>query len=233
MLRPPTHLTLVPASAPRSKEDREADSHRQTAHPAGMERGSQLMEDVFDQSQPPADVFVATTISKLVPRDADTITVKLGDYLQDLGGDLAEVSGGPVYPKLTWSATEVELPTNVAITFVRVADLLITKSFVHAFPPDENGHIYVSFTVNADAWRLTISDNGIPIRSLVDRRCDGVAIARLLVLRHSGWLEMSGMTGGSRCIVTIPKSDPKGTADVEVQSILGSPKASDWHRHEL
>lgn len=232
MSRPPTHLTLVPASAPRSEDGRAGDCYRRELDQAETAERPRPVEGVLVLGHPPADVFVATTISKLVTRNSDTITLNLGDYLQDLSGDLADVSVGPAHPKLTWSATELELPTNVAITFVRVADLLITKSFVHAFPPDEGGRIDVSFTADQDAWRLTIEDNGMATPSFPDRRCDNLAIVRLLILRHRGWLEMSGVTGGTDCIVTIPKSDPEVATDAEAKSILGNPKAVDWHRHE-
>ena len=232
MLRPPTHLTLVPASAPRPKEGREGDRYRQEFDQVETGKRPQPMEGVRVLDHPQADV-VATTISKLFPRNSDIIKVDFGDYLRDLRDDLAAVFGRPGGPEFTWSATETDLPTNVAITFVRIADLLITKSFVHAFSPGEGGHVDVSFTVDHDAWRLTIEDSGMPIQSFVDRRCAGLETARLLVLRHRGWLETSGETGGSCSIVTIPRSDPESTRDVEAKSILGSLKASDWHRHQV
>ncbi len=233
MSRPPTHLTLVPASAPRSKEGREGDCYRQEFDPVKMGERPQSMKGMLVLGHPLGDVFAATTVSKLFPHNSDIIKVDFGDYLGDLRDDLAAVCGRPGGPEFTWSATETDLPTNVAITFVRVADLLITKSFVHAFPPGEGGCVDVSFTVDHNAWRLTIEDNGMPIQSFVDQRCDGLATARLLVLRHHGWLEMSDVTGGTRCIVTIPKSDPESAANVEAKSILGSLKAADWRRDEL
>ena len=233
MLRPRTHLTLVPVSASRSKEGREGDCDRQTALMAETDRNSHPRKDVLDFSHPPADAFVATPVSKSFPHNSDIIRVDFGDYLQDLQDDLAAVSGREDSPKITWSATETDLPTNIAITFVRVADLLITKFFARALPPGRGGHVDVSFTDDQEAWMLMIEDNSMPMDSIADQRYDGLSIARMLVLRHRGWLEMSGATAGTRCIVMIPRSGPEGIADAEPTSILGSPKAADWHRHEL
>ncbi len=233
MLRPPTYLTLVPASASRSKEGREGDCDRQTAHLDETGRGSHPREDVLDFSHPPADAFVATTVSKLFPHNSDIIRVNFGDYLQDLQGDLAAVSDRENSPEINWSATETDLPTNIAITFVRVADLLITNFFARALPPGGGRHVDVSFTDDQEAWMLMIEDNSMPMESIADRRCGSLSIARMLVLRHRGWLEMSGATAGTRCIVMIPRPGPEGISDAEPASTLGRPKAADWHRHDL
>ncbi|MGH1483692.1 MAG: hypothetical protein ACRBM6_34230 [Geminicoccales bacterium] len=227
MLRPPTHLTLVPVSASRPKVGWEEDSDRQTAHLVETERGPHPREDVLDFSHPPADAFVATTVSKLFPHNSDIIRVDFGAYLQDLQDDLAAVSGREDSPKITWSAIETDLPTNIAITFVRAADLLITKFFARALPSGRGGHVDVSFAADQDAWRLMIDDGGMPIESFADQRCDSLSIVRLLVLRHAGSLKVSGATAGTRCIVMIPRSAPEGIADAEPTSILGSPKAAD------
>lgn len=232
MLRPPSYLTLVPTSAPRSGESQDVDYQRQTARLGETKSWRRSMESVLDLSRLPADVAFATTASRLFPGNSDIIKVDFGDYLQDLQDDLAAVAGREDGPRLVWSVTEMDLPTNVAITFVRVTDLLITSYFARALPLGQGGHIDVSFTIDQDAWMLTISDSGLPMESFAEQRCDSLSIARMLVLRHRGWLEMSGATTGTCCIAMIPRSGPEGIANAEPASILGSPKSVGWHRHE-
>ncbi len=84
-----------------------------------------------------------------------------------------------------------------------IADLLITHAFVHAFPP---GQIDAAFTVDDEAWTLTIDDSGEPIQTLAEQRCDGVTMARRLIARHDGWLVRSGVIGGTSWVVKLPRS---------------------------
>jgi hypothetical protein len=39
-----------------------------------------------------------------------------------------------------------------------------------------------------------------------DKRDNGLTIARLLLLRHDGQLDIPSVTGGTRCIATIPRA---------------------------
>ena len=87
-----------------------------------------------------------------------------------------------------------------------MADLLITNAFVHAFPSGMPGWIAVSFTARPEAWELGVEDRGIPLRPHGDRRDNGLMIARLLVLRLDGRLEIPEVTAGTRCLVTVPRT---------------------------
>jgi hypothetical protein len=51
-----------------------------------------------------------------------------------------------------------------------------------------------------------VEDSGIATPADDGRRAHGLAIARLLVLRLDGQLETPIMTGGTRCIATIPRA---------------------------
>jgi two-component sensor histidine kinase len=130
--------------------------------------------------------------------------VCLGQYLRDLCQDIATALGGSSSPRLTCAAADAALPIGTAVSLRLVADLLITNAFVYAFPPGQLGWIAVSFTAGPETWQLSVEDSGIAMRA-DDRRDHGLTIARLLVLRHDGQLETSKVTGGTRCIVTIPR----------------------------
>jgi glucose-6-phosphate-specific signal transduction histidine kinase len=63
----------------------------------------------------------------------------------------------------------------------------------------------VSFAAAQEAWLLTVEDSGIAMRARASRRDNGLTIARLLVVGLGGRLEIPIVTGGTRCIVTIPR----------------------------
>ena len=90
-----------------------------------------------------------------------------------------------------------------------VVDLLVADAFVHAFPPGRGGRIAVSFRADQEAWQLTVDDSGIAVRSDGDPRDNGLAIARLFVVRLGGQLEIPSMIGGTRCILTLPRPQRK------------------------
>jgi two-component sensor histidine kinase len=63
----------------------------------------------------------------------------------------------------------------------------------------------VSFTLRPEAWELGVEDMGIALRPHGDRRDNGLMIARLLVLRLDGRLEIRRANAGTRCLVTVPR----------------------------
>jgi hypothetical protein len=160
----------------------------------------------FDPNARSDDGQGAATVSMMYARIAGADLVRFGDHLRDICEDLATACHRPRGPTLTWSAAEANLPINIATTFGLIADLLITQIYVYAFPPGRGGRIDASFTVDDEAWALTIDESGIPIQSPADPRCDGLTIARQAILRHTGWLEMPRMGAGTRCIIVIPRS---------------------------
>ena len=148
--------------------------------------------------------MAVTTVSALLSRISSSTQLGFGDYLRDLCDDLA-TSGRSGGPKLTCAAADEALPIGAAITLGLIADLLITNASLYAFPPGRGGRIAVSFTVGQEAWQLTVEDSGIAMRARGSRRDHGLTIARLLVLRLGGRLKIPAVTGGTRCIVTIPR----------------------------
>ena len=67
----------------------------------------------------------------------------------------------------------------------------------------------MSFAAGQEAWQLTVEDSGIALQAHGDQRDNALTIARLLVVRLDGRLEIPAVTGGTRCIVTIPRAAPR------------------------
>ena len=151
----------------------------------------------------PAGVIAVATLSEVLSRISGSTQVRLGQYLHDLCQDIATTFGGSSGPTLTCAAADAALPIGTAVTLRLVADLLITNAFIYAFPLA--GWITVSFTAAPEAWQLVVEDSGIATPA-DDKRDNGLTIARLLLLRHDGQLETPIMTGGTRCIATIPRA---------------------------
>jgi two-component sensor histidine kinase len=160
------------------------------------------MKGLLALCERPAGVIAVTTLSEVLSRISGSTEVCFGHYLRDLCQDLATVFGGP---ELTCAAADAALPIGTAVTLRLIADLLITNALLYAFPPRLAGWITVRFTAAPEAWQLVVEDNGIAM-SADDRRDNGLTIARLLVRRHDGQLEIPSMTGGTRCIVAIPRA---------------------------
>jgi len=168
------------------------------------------MNGLLALSEHPAGVMAVTTLSTVLSRISGSTSVCFGHYLRDLCDDFAGTFGGPSGPGLTCAAADAALPVGTAVTLRLVADLLITNAFVHAFPSGMPGWVAVTFTVHPEAWKLGVEDGGIALQPHGDQRDNGLMIARLLVLRLDGRLEVRGVTAGTRYLVTVPRPEPAG-----------------------
>jgi two-component sensor histidine kinase len=158
----------------------------------------------------PAGVMAVTTVSALLSRISGSIQVPFDRHLRDLCDILSATFGRTGGPRLTCVAADEALPIGALTMLALIADLLVTDAFVHAFPPGRGGRIAVSFTADQEAWQLTVDDSGIAVRSHGDPRDDGLRIARQLVLGLGGRLETPRVTGGTRCILTLPRLEHEG-----------------------
>jgi glucose-6-phosphate-specific signal transduction histidine kinase len=82
------------------------------------------------------------------------------------------------------------------------------------------GWVAVTFTVHPEAWELGVEDGGIALRPHGDQRDNGLMIARLLVLRLDGRLEVRGVTAGTRYLVTVPRPGLAGLAGPRSKAAL-------------
>jgi two-component sensor histidine kinase len=162
------------------------------------------MNDLLALSERPAGFIAVATLCEVLSRISGSIEVCFGHYLRDLCQDIATALGGSSGHRLSCAAADAAVPIGTAVTLRLVADVLITNALVYAIPPGVVGWIAVSLTAGPEAWQLAVEDSGAAMLAH-DRREHGLTIARLLVLRHDGQLETSRVTGGTRCIVTIPR----------------------------
>lgn len=201
-------MPTAPARAPAAlaaPDDRENMVPTQTTPPVA--KSSPPINGLLALSERPAGVMAVTTLSALLSRISGTSRVCFGHYLRDLCDYHEGSSGSSNAAKLTCTAADAPVPIGTAVTLGLIADLLITNAFVYAFPPGSVGRIAVSFTAGQKAWQLTVEDSGVAMRADGNRRDDALTIARLLVLRLDGRLEIPGVTGGTRCIITVPRPD--------------------------
>jgi two-component sensor histidine kinase len=180
--------------------------------PPTAEPSARPMNGLLALSEYPAGVVAVSTLSTVLSRISGSTSVCFGHYLRDLCDDFAGTFGGPSGPGLTCAAADAALPVGTAVTLRLVADLLITNAFVHAFPPGMPGWVAVTFTLHPEGWELGVEDRGIALRPHGDRRDNGLMIARLLVLRLDGRLEIRRVNAGTRCLVTVPRPEPAGLA---------------------
>ena len=191
-----------------------ADAHEsafraQTAHP--VEHSFRPMNGLHAPGELPAGVMGGATFSTLLSGISGSTQVPFDGHLRDLCDDLAVRFGRSDGPRLTYVAADEALPIGAAKIFALIADVLVTDAFVHGFPPGRGGRIAVSFTAGQEAWQLTVDDSGIAVHSHGDPRDHNLTIARQRVLQLGGRLELPKVTGGTRCIVSLPRPSDEGT----------------------
>ncbi len=158
----------------------------------------------------PVGVMGVTTLEALLSPNSGANEVPLGGHLRGLCDDLAARFARSGGPRLTWTATAEALPVGAATTLALIADVLVVDALVHGFPPGHGGRIALSFTAGQEAWQLTVDDSGMPVRTHHDPRDDGLTLVRQLAARLGGRLELPRVTGGTRCIVTLPRPQCDG-----------------------
>ena len=201
-----------------SPDDRETVFRTQTARLA--EKKLRPMNGLLAPGERPARVMAVATVNVLLSRISGSTQLGFGDYLRDLCNDLAATCGRSGGPKLTCAAADAALPVGAAMRLGLIADLLITNAFVYAFPPGRGGRIAVSFTAGQEAWELAVEDSGIALQAHGDPRDNGLTIAQLLVEQLDGQLEIPRVTGGTRCIVTLPRPAPQGSMESAAEATL-------------
>ncbi len=153
-----------------------------------------------------AGFLAVAAIAERLSRTAGSACLAFDDYLRDLCVDLAAMLGRPGGPTLTCKAASVLLPVGPALTLGLIAEELVNNALVHGFAGGRGGRIAVRFIAGAEAWRLTVEDSGIVRQAGPSRRGNSLMIARLLLLQLDGTLETeSGVIGGTRCVVSIPR----------------------------
>ena len=199
-MRPSAQEAVVPALSTGG----EPAWHAQPRHP--LEKGLRPTNRLLAPGELPAGIMGATTGSARLSGISDSTQVPFGPQLKELCDDLAARFGRSGGPRLTCESADEALPMSAANMLARIAEALVTDAFVHGFPPGRGGRMAVSFTAVEKAWQLTFDDSGIAARSHGDPRDENLTIARQLIRQVGGRLTLPKVTGGTRCIVTLPRS---------------------------
>ena len=171
----------------------------QTARP--LEKSLRPTNGLLSTGELPAGIMGAMPVSA----SSGSPQVPFERHMRGVCDDLAARFGRPGGPRLTCEAADEALPMSATTVFALIAEVLVTDAFVHGFPHARGGRIAVSFTAGQEAWQLTVDDSGIAVRSPGDPRDLNLTIARQLVLQIGGRLALAKVTGGTRCIVTVPR----------------------------
>jgi two-component sensor histidine kinase len=198
---PPAPACSTPVLA--SANDGATAFHGQTARP--LKKSLRPTNGLLALVELPAGVMGVTTVEALLSPISGATEVPFDGHLRELCDDLAARFGRSGGPQLTCVAASGALPIGAVVTLGLIADVLVIDALVHGFPPGHGGRIAVSFTAGQEAWQLTVDDSGIPVRTHHDPRDDGLTIVRQLALRLGGRLELPKVTGGTRCVVTLPR----------------------------
>lgn len=134
-------------------------------------------------------------------------SIEVGAYLRELCADSASLSGPGDGLTVTCTASEGLLPATTAFRLGLIAEELITSALDHAFPGRRGGRVVVTFAVEHATWRLMVEDSGVDLRAATGGRRGGLRLVRELAGELGGRLVISGLVGGTRCIVLAPPCD--------------------------
>ena len=136
--------------------------------------------------------------------------IEVKPYLIRLCGSLAAsmiLDGQPI--SLRVEAGAGELTSDDAISMGLIATELVINAIKHAFPGGAIGTIVVNFESDANAWRLSVSDNGVGTgTSLPDnpRRSGlGTSLMDALARRLGGQIATASASPGTTVSLTVPQ----------------------------
>jgi two-component system, sensor histidine kinase PdtaS len=140
----------------------------------------------------------------LVPM-AEPAALDFADYLDELRGDFALAFGRAGRVRLGCAVTDGLLPIATAVRLGLIADELIANALQHGFPAGRGGRVAVTFSATAEAWVLTVEDDGVG-RPLGAPTGAGLKIVAALTTLLGGELVLAdAAAAGTRCVVTLPR----------------------------
>ncbi len=142
-----------------------------------------------------------------VSGDIDQIEVR--SYLSTLCKSLGTSMTGDSQPiAITVAAEDGRIRSGQAVSLGLIVTELVINSIKYAFPLRiPNAAIQVSYEVNGDDWKLTVSDNGVGKDGTLPVKSEGglgTAIVHALVKQLGAKIETTGGTTGT--VVTITRA---------------------------
>jgi len=128
-------------------------------------------------------------------RAGDLARIDLAGYLSSLAKSIfLEHLVNSDRIKLHLQVEPVDLDLNVAVPLGLILNELITNAFIHAFPDEREGNIWVSFRKRPDGLvELRVKDDGVGFPTEIDFKKSeslGLVIVNTLVEQMEGQLEM-------------------------------------------
>lgn len=160
--------------------------------------------DAFDEAR--LRLVRSARIQDSFARHAGVCRVAFAGYLRQVCADLSKTFAAPAGHVLTCETSKVQLPAPSAIGLGVVAGEMIILAFKHGFTGRHGGRVHVAFSVTAAAWELVVEDTGSVTQEAYGPRVAGLAMARTVIDRLGGQLDVATVIGGNRLTVTLPRS---------------------------
>ena len=107
-------------------------------------------------------------------------------------------------------ADEGTTTSDEAVSMGLIAVELVINALKHAFPGNAKGTIVVGFESSANAWRLSVSDDGVGISSQLPEKAArsglGTSIIEALTRQLGGRVATSVTPPGTTVLVTVPRA---------------------------
>jgi chemotaxis protein methyltransferase CheR len=153
---------------------------------------------------------IATVQEQLHPAEFGT-QIEARNYLTRLCESLAAsmiLDDQPICIRV--DAGEGSMTSEQAVSMGLIATELVINALKHAFPSGAKGEIVVSFESTANAWRLSVSDDGVGIgRGLPEapvRIGLGTSIVEALTRQLGGRVTTAAASPGTTVSVTVPRT---------------------------
>ena len=130
--------------------------------------------------------------------DHDSETLAMAPYLTSLTADIGAALFLSDSVKLMIEADDAQFPRDQAVSIGVVLNEAVTNAAKHAFDPDKEGMIQVKFSVQPDAWRLTISDNGRGFATDASSRGLGSSLIESFAARAGGTIKICRLYPGTQ-----------------------------------
>lgn len=140
--------------------------------------------------------------------------ISAGTYLSGLCSSLKSsmVDGRPI--EITVTADPGDVGTEEAVSMGLITTELVINALKHAFPGDPTGCIRIRFESSSANWRLTVSDDGIGISTMIDTPPTsglGTSILEALTRQLGGRMLTSSNSPGTKVAITVPRTETAST----------------------
>lgn len=151
-------------------------------------------------------VMSVATLQKHLTASGSIDRVGVKSYLTKLCASLSEsMIGEKQAIKIEVQADDGELGSKQAVSVGLIVVELVINALKHAFPANtENGHVLVSYEMDENDWKLTVSDNGVglPVTTLQKQSGLGTSLVAALAQQLDAQIETVSSKHGTTISAT-------------------------------